>query len=283
MILFGDPEKGPVAEAMRDFALFLQNRAEIIASCHIAKCTPEILRSCNYAVVLGGDGTIISAARNLSEAGVPVIGVNLGKLGFLAEFSVAEFKERFADIVGGKASIETRMMLGCRVCGKSQGGCEKFYSKAVNDVFITAGPPFRVIELKIAVDGQRVASCVSDGLIVSTPTGSTAYNLSAGGPILDDSMQAMVITPICPHSLSFRPIVIDAGSVIQITFTRINEGTTVSIDGQVSSGLALDDVVQITRERNGFKVVNNSQRTRWDTLATKLDWARNPRYKSELT
>lgn len=283
MILFGDPEKGPVAEAMRDFTLFLRDRAEILASCHIAKCTPEILRSCDYAVVLGGDGTIISAARSLSEAEVPVIGVNLGKLGFLAEFSVAEFKERFADIVAGKAPVETRMMLGCRVCESSQAGCEKFHSKAVNDVFITAGPPFRVIELKIAVDGQHVASCVSDGLIVSTPTGSTAYNLSAGGPILDDSMQAMVITPICPHSLSFRPIVIDAASMVQISCTRINEGTTVSIDGQVSSGLTLDDVVQIARERSGFKVVNNPQRTRWETLATKLGWGRNPRYAGDRT
>lgn len=283
MILFGDPEKGPVAEAMRDFALFLQNRAEIIASCHIAKCTPEILQNCDYAVVLGGDGTIISAARVLSEAGVPVIGVNLGKLGFLAEFSVAEFKERFADIAAGRDPIETRMMLGCRVCKKSELDCDKFYAKAVNDVFVTAGPPFRVIELKISVDGHHVASCVSDGLIVSTPTGSTAYNLSAGGPILDDTMQAMVITPICPHSLSFRPIVIDAASVVQLTFTRINDGTTVSIDGQVSSHLTLDDVVLIAREQNGFKVVNNPQRTRWDTLATKLDWARNPRYKAEPT
>lgn len=283
MILFGDPEKGPVAEAMRDFTLFLRDRAEILASCHISQCTPETLRNCDYAVVLGGDGTIISAARSLSEAEVPVIGVNLGKLGFLAEFSVAEFKERFADIVAGKAPVETRMMLGCRVCERSQEAREKFHSKAVNDVFITAGPPFRVIELKIAVDGQHVASCVSDGLIVSTPTGSTAYNLSAGGPILDDSMQAMVITPICAHSLSFRPIVIDAASRVQISCTRINEGTTVSIDGQVSSGLTLDDVVQIARERSGFKVVNNPQRTRWETLATKLGWGRNPRYAGDRT
>ena len=278
LILFGDPEKGPVAQALQDFTRFLENRARIIARCHLAQCTPEVLRDCDYAVVLGGDGTIISAARTLSEAGVPVIGVNLGKLGFLAEFSVAEFKEQFADILAGKAHVETRMMLGCRVFERSQGGRETFHAKAVNDVFVAAGPPFRVIELKIAVDGQRVASCVSDGLIVSTPTGSTAYNLSAGGPILDGSMEAMVITPICPHSLSFRPIVIDASSVVEIRCTRINEGTTVSIDGQVSSGLTLDDVVRIAREPTGFKVVNNPMRTRWDTLATKLGWARNPRY-----
>lgn len=266
---------------MQDFALFLKNRAHIIASCHIARCTPEILHDCDYAVVLGGDGSIISAARDLSQANVPVIGVNLGKLGFLAEFSVAEFKEMFDDIISGKAPVEKRMMLGCRVLEKSQGRREKFYSKAVNDVFVTAGPPFRVIELKIAVDGQQVASFVSDGLIVSTPTGSTAYNLSAGGPILDSSMQGIVITPICPHSLSFRPIVIDAADVVEISCMKINEGTTVSIDGQVSSGLKLDDVVRVAREESSFLVVNNPVRTRWDTLATKLGWARSPRYASD--
>ncbi|HOV76729.1 MAG TPA: NAD(+)/NADH kinase, partial [Sedimentisphaerales bacterium] len=122
LILFGDPEKGPVAQALQDFTRFLENRARIIARCHLAQCTPEVLRDCDYAVVLGGDGTIISAARTLSEAGVPVIGVNLGKLGFLAEFSVAEFKEQFADILAGKAHVETRMMLGCRVFERSQGG-----------------------------------------------------------------------------------------------------------------------------------------------------------------
>jgi len=266
---------------MRDFSSFLKDRAQIIAQCHIAECTPEILQDCDFAIVLGGDGTIISAAKSLSEAGVPVIGVNLGKLGFLAEFSVDEFKTLYADIVSGKAPVEKRMMLGCRVRGKAQGSREKFFSKAVNDVYITSGTPFRVIDLKIAVDGQHVASCVSDGLIVSTPTGSTAYNLSAGGPILDGGMEAMVITPICPHSLSFRPIVIDAASVVEISGTRINEGTTVSVDGQISWGLTLDDVIRIAREQRCFMVVNNPVRTSWDTLATKLGWARGPRYTTE--
>ena len=283
LILFGDPDRGPVAEAMRDFSRFLEGRAEIVAVCHIARCAPEMLQDCDYAVVMGGDGTIIGAARDLSEAKVPVIGVNLGKLGYLAEFSAAEFKAMYDDIISGQAPVERRMMLGCRVLDRSQGGRERFHFKAVNDVFVAAGPPFRVIELKIVVDGQQVASCVSDGLIVSTPTGSTAYSLSAGGPILDGSMQAMVITPICPHSLSFRPIVIDAGSVVEISCTRINEGTTVSIDGQVSSVLTLDDIVRVSREENCFMVVNNPMRTPWDTLATKLGWATSPRYSGELS
>jgi len=167
------------------------------------------------------------------------------------------------------------MMLGCRVFGNDK---EKFNSTAVNDVFITAGPPFRMIELRISVDGQAVAGCVSDGLIISTPTGSTAYNLSAGGPILSGKMEAMVITPVCPHSLSFRPIVINADSKVEIFGVRVNEGTTVSIDGQVSCRLSIDDAVKIEREKSDFLIVNNPVRTQWETLASKLNWAGKPKY-----
>jgi len=281
LVIFGDPAKGPVAQAIRDFGQFLKDKADVVCISHVAECTAEVLSNSDFAVVLGGDGSIISAARDLSHTNVPVIGVNLGKLGFLAEFSVNEFKDLYDDIVSGRAPIEKRMMLGCRVRREKDGTQEIFYQKAVNDVFMTAGPPFRVIELRIVVDGQRVASCVGDGLIVSTPTGSTAYNLSAGGPILDGSMEAMVITPTCPHSLSFRPIVIDAGSEIQVHCTRINKGTTVSIDGQVSELLSLHDVVHIAREQSSFLVVSNPMRARWDTLASKLGWARSPRYAGE--
>jgi len=280
LVIFGDPGKGPIAETMKDFVKFFKRRARIMATCHIAECTLEVLRETDFAVVLGGDGSIISAARHLSRAKVPVIGVNMGKLGFLAEFSVSEFKEQFDDIVSGKAPVEKRMMLGCRVFDKS-GGRERFYSKAVNDVFIVAGPPFHLVELNIAVDGEKVASCVGDGLIISTPTGSTAYNLSAGGPILAGSMQAMVITPICPHSLSFRPTVIDAASVVQIHATRANDGSAVSVDGQVFTSLSLHNVVNVVRDQSSFLVVENPVRTRWDTLASKLGWAERPRYGGE--
>ena len=281
LVIFGDPARGAVAEAIQDFSRFLKDKAEVVAMCHISECRAEILREIDFAVVLGGDGTIISAARTLSEARVPVIGVNMGKLGFLAEFSAGEFKRWYGDIISGKAPVEKRMILSCRVSERSEGSPQRFYSKAVNDVYITAGPPYHVIELNISVDGQHVASCVGDGLIVSTPTGSTAYNLSAGGPILAGAMEAMVITPICPHSLSFRPIVIGAANVVQINSTRLNEGTTVSVDGQVSTGLSLRDVVTSAADWCSFLFVDNPARTPWDTLATKLGWAKRPKYESE--
>jgi NAD+ kinase len=276
LVIFGDPEKGNVSEAVAEFTDFAQGKADVAASCGIDECTVEILRAADFAIVFGGDGSIISAARQLSETNVPVIGVNLGKLGFLAEFNVGELKKFFGDIVSGRTRIEKRMMLGCSI---SRGGRERFGSVAINDVFITAGPPFRVIELKISVDGQPLADCVSDGLVISTPTGSTAYNLSSGGPILSSNMEAMVITPICPHSLSFRPIVLKADRKLEVFGIRVNEGTTVSIDGQVSCKLSVDDVVKVERHSGNFLVVNNPVRTEWDTLATKLKWAEKPKYE----
>ena len=275
LVIFSDPKKGRAAEVIADFSDFVKGKADIVATCGIEQCTVDILGKGDFAVVFGGDGSIISAARTLSQTSVPVIGVNLGKLGFLAEFSVNELKEFFPALVSGKTRIEKRMMLGCMVF---HNGKERFCSAALNDVFIAAGPPFRMVELKITVDGQPLAGCVSDGLVISTPTGSTAYNMSAGGPILSGEMEAMVITPLCPHSLSFRPIVINADSTVEVFGVRVNEGTTVSVDGQASLSLSVDDVVRVERHKGAFLIVNNPLRTQWDTLATKLNWAEKPKY-----
>lgn len=299
LIIFGDSEKRGVSKAIEEFVDFARDKAVILARCTIedvkdsgkdcldASITTgpetEILAECDFAIVFGGDGSIISTARRLSRTSVPLIGVNLGKLGFLAEFSVSELKDFFPLLSSGAVPTNKRMMLRCRVLSTSkQSGridrIEKFCSTAVNDIFVAAGPPFRTVELQIFVDDQPLAGCVSDGLIISTPTGSTAYNLSAGGPILSPKIEAMAITPICPHSLSFRPIVINADSKIEVLGIRVNKGTTVSIDGQVSTRLAANERVMVEREDSDFLIVNNPIRTQWDTLATKLRWAEKPKY-----
>jgi len=294
LVIFAAQNKAPVAKAIEEFTAFVKGKAKILATCSIegskegspdghespsAQDEASILKKCDYAIVFGGDGSIISTARNLRKASLPVIGVNLGKLGFLAEFSVAELEEYFDHVISGRAQIEKRMVLGCRVL---RDGREGFNSSAINDVFITAGPPSRMIELNISVDGQVLAGCVSDGLIISTPTGSTAYNLSAGGPIVSPKVEAIVITPICPHSLSFRPIVINANSTVEVVGVRLNEGTTVSIDGQVSTTLSESDIVRVAKQTGDFLIVNNPVRSRWDTLATKLSWAEKPKYKKDF-
>ena len=166
-------------------------------------------------------------------------------------------------------------------CNVLRGGACIFESTAVNDAVITAGAPFNMIEMKLAVQGQKLAVCISDGMIVSTPTGSTAYNLSAGGPILSANLSAMVVTPLCPHSLSFRPIVINADNQLQIECVRMNKQTTLLLDGQVTQKLELGDIINIQKHAGQFLVVNNPLRTQWDTLASKLNWAEKPRYQKE--
>jgi NAD+ kinase len=276
LVVFGDPKKGNVGEAIEEFADFVKGKAETIASCGIDECTVDILKDADFAVVFGGDGTIISAARQLSQCNVPVIGVNLGKLGYLAEFSIDELKEFFGRITKGSVATEKRMMLDCRIF---RGGVEEFCSAAINDIFVNSGPPFRMIELKMSVDGEALASCVSDGLVICTPTGSTAYNLSAGGPILSGKMEAMIVTPLCPHSLSFRPIVINADSKVEVCGIQVNKGTTVSVDGQIPYNLRVGDVVRAERYKGDFLVVHNPLRTQWDALAMKLGWAERPKYE----
>jgi NAD+ kinase len=276
LIIFGDARRDFVAEAIDDFTKFAEGRAEILANCFRGDCADDVVRDANFAIVFGGDGTILSAARDLSSVSVPVIGVNVGRLGFLAEFSIEELKELFDKVTSDAALIEKRMMLKCTITGKTR---EKLSSTAINDVVITAGPNYNMVDLKISVSGQNLADCVSDGLIISTPTGSTAYNLSAGGPILSADLSAIVITPICPHTFSFRPIVINADGLIEIRPQRINEGTAVTTDGQILSLLKNNDIVTVEKHSGAFLVVNNPLRTQWDTLAGKLSWAERPKYK----
>jgi NAD+ kinase len=290
LVIFGDPKKEGVNEAIEEFVGFAKDKAEIErysiedlnrADGDSQKSATASKTKIKKSRMPGNDGSIISTVRSVSKASVPVIGVNVGKLGFLAEFSVDELKDFFPSLVKGTVRTEKRMMLNCSIFdnGRRKRRVRRFSSAAINDVCITAGPPFRTIELKILVDNQPLAGCVSDGLIISTPTGSTAYNLSAGGPILSPKIEAMVITPICPHSLSFRPIVINADSKVEVFGIRVNEGTTVSIDGQVFSSLSIDDVIRIARQDSDFLIVNNPLRSQWDTLATKLSWAEKPKYK----
>ena len=275
LIVFGDMRRPHAREAMDRFLQFAKNKIEIIGNCLESGCEINDLRQADLAVVFGGDGTILGAARTLCQTSVPVVGVNVGNLGFLAEFSIEELIDQFDRIISGNALIEKRMILHCDVMRQ---GHEIFAYTAVNDAVITAGAPFNMLELKLSVQGQKLAVCIGDGLIVSTPTGSTAYNMSAGGPILSANLSAIVVTPVCPHSLSFRPIVLNAEHQLKIEPLRVNEQTTLLLDGQMQQRLMKNDIVAIRRHQGQFLVVNNPLRTQWDTLATKLHWAQKPRY-----
>ena len=277
LIIFGDAQRRYVSEAVAEFVEFSRGRAEILANCFKGDCAVDVLNNADFAIVFGGDGTILSAARDLSETDVPVIGVNMGKLGFLAEFTVDEVKGLFDRIISDSSLIGKRMILDCGVEG---GEGVKFHSPAINDIVITAGAGFSMIELKMTVDGEPIMGFSSDGVIISTPTGSTAYNLSAGGPILSANISSIVITPICPHSLNFRPIVVSDEAKIEILPVRVNDGTTLTTDGQVNCKLIKSDIVKVQKHKGKFLVVHNPLRTLWQTLAGKLNWAEAPKYRA---
>jgi len=228
-------------------------------------------------VVLGGDGSILSAARLLTGPAVPVVGINLGKLGYLAAFSLEEFKEQFATILAGDARIERRLMLEAEVRHKT--GEAKNYL-LLNDVVVSGGQAHRMMGVQVEIDGEAVATYFGDGVIVATPTGSTAYSLAAGGPILAPGVEAILLTPICPHSLTNRPIVLRAESEIVLRAARHGgqEEAVCVIDGQEVVPLVGDDSVRLKRSARRFLLVENDARTGFGMMREKLRWSDLPKY-----
>lgn len=270
LIIKGNGQKPEVLAVLAELRGWLPRFCQVVAI-----DTSEVLTRCecgpaDLALVLGGDGTMLGAARALYGRDIPIIGVNLGKLGYLTEFSLEQFKRHFPAIVAGQSLISRRMMLDCRV----EGSREPFAGTALNDVTITAGPPFRMVGLRVEIDDQQVTQMLGDGLIVSTPSGSTAYNMAAGGPIMLPEVPALAITPVCPHSLTHRPIVIEANRRVAILATRVNPGTTVVLDGQTNLELVHDDRVIVSRARHDLLLVRNPHRTTWSLLQEKLQWGR---------
>ncbi|HEX2970829.1 MAG TPA: NAD(+)/NADH kinase [Tepidisphaeraceae bacterium] len=237
-------------------------------------------------LVLGGDGTLLSVARRIDGRPIPLMGVNFGRLGFLASFTPDEFTQSLDQFVTGRLPISRRQVIQtCVVAADSP--CQildpddvhrkrRFMATALNDAVITAGPPFHMIELELEVDGQSSVRYFGDGVIVATPSGSTAYNISAGGPIVIPGVDALCITPICPHSLSFRPVVISSNSTVLIVAQRVNPGTTLFCDGQENTRLQAGDKVIIRKNPNPVLLIENPREYQWRSLADKLHWAVSP-------
>ncbi|GJM26900.1 MAG: NAD kinase [Phycisphaerae bacterium] len=226
--------------------------------------------SADVVIVLGGDGTLISVARSMGENQIPLIGVNFGKLGFLTPFSLDELVEHFDEVIAADAPTTQRTMLVARV-ERAKDNSE-FESLCFNDCVIQAGPPFRMISMAVKLDGRRLTQLDGDGLIVCTPTGSTAHNMSAGGPILMAEVDGMVLTPLNPHSLTHRPIVINAEGKLAVEITQSNPGTTAIVDGQVQCPLRKGDRVHIRTADLRASIVLNPCNAKWQSLVSKLHW-----------
>lgn len=226
----------------------------------------DVPAASDLVVVLGGDGTLLSVAYCAAQAGTPVMGINLGRLGFLTEIPVSEaFQTLDSFLAGNEDIVSPRWLL--------EAGTEAGVSYCLNDVVITKGAVARMIEYTISIDGESVATLKADGLIVSTPTGSTAYSLSAGGPIIHPQVPAAVMTPICPHTLTYRPLIIPADSEIWIRLLTGEEEVYLTLDGQRGGGLVRNDTIKIRKAPIELQLVTSPRRSYYDLVKEKLSWA----------
>lgn len=230
----------------------------------------EIREQAELVVVLGGDGTLISVARLFSGKEVPILGVNLGSLGFLTEITVEELYPRLEKCLEGNPRVSNRMMLEVTLHREGQD-IEKF--NVLNDVVINKGALARIVDLETKVNRHFLTTYKADGLIVSTPTGSTGYSLSAGGPIIHPLMSCIAITPICPHTLTNRPIVVTDESIISITVTSsFDDKVYLTLDGQVGFKLREGDSVEVRKALKTTSLVMSRSRDYFEILRTKLKW-----------
>ncbi len=290
VLLLANTGKPPVVEALKTFVPWLKDRADVVGveeTRHTKETNGAGLPDADLAMVLGGDGTFLSQARILVDREVPVLGVNFGKVGFLAEWDIEHVKAHWERLAGGVCRHTRRIMIDVDVLAEDTpvyhpNGQQRLHTfLAMNDAVITAGPPFRMVEFEVAIEPavvQRPAVTVAgDGLVVATPSGSTAYNLSSGGPIVSPGVEALMISAISPYTLAFRPIVFGADCDVWITVTRANEGTTLVIDGQPAAPLKEGQHVRITQHPRMLTLIQNPELTYWSMLAHKMRWAVRPR------
>jgi len=230
----------------------------------------EIGQRCDVAIVIGGDGTLLHAARELVDYGVPLVGVNRGRLGFLVDVSPDGELAALDEILAGNYLAEERYLLDIRVC-RAGGDIHRAY--AFNDIVLRIRDMLRIVEFETYINASFVNTQRADGIIVSTPSGSTAYSLSNGGPIVNPSLDAIVLQPICPHTLSSRPLVVDADSEIEIRIVdkNIDNGQLIS-DGQIYMDVRTEDTIRVCRKAERIRLLHPSDYNYFQILRAKLNW-----------
>jgi NAD+ kinase len=274
----GHPEAAALArrlvEWLRENGLesIVEDDSAAAIGCDAGGSKAQIIAKADLIVVLGGDGTLLSVARHMRERPVPLLGVNFGQLGFMTALTADELLPAMTRIVAGRFRVDERMVLDVTLKRATK---ELFTRQVLNDAVISKGGALaRIIDLDTWVDGQPLCVYKADGLIVTTPTGSTAYSLSAGGPIVHPSVGVMVLTPICPHTLTHRPLVLPNSAVVSVRVHSRDgdEDTVLSLDGQSGTPLANDDTVEIRKGRGCVPLVQSEDRTYSDVLRSKLRW-----------
>lgn len=270
-----------VLETFNRLKLFLAARGtQLILDQALAQLLPDhglqvVERSrlgelCDLVIVIGGDGSLLGAARALAPFNVPLLGINRGRLGFLTDITPIRLEEQLEEVLGGQYMVESRFMLGAELCC---GGTRYAQGVALNDVVLHPGLATRMIEFELFIEGQFVYSQRSDGLIISTPTGSTAYALSAGGPIMHPKLDAIVLVPMHPHTLSSRPIVVDGNSQVKLVIGCLNDAHPhISCDGQEDIAAAPGDTITISKMPHKLKLIHPLNHNYYEVCRTKLGW-----------
>lgn len=264
--IVANPRKSGAAELVPKLKSWLEKRECLTADTYL-ESIENVLRDAELVICLGGDGTLLSVAGHMKEKSIPVLGINLGALGFLTEVKQDEVFEELSTFLSGAAVVEERFMLSCRV--QSEKTKRERRLLALNDIVVSREGLSRILRLEVRVSGEKITSFAGDGMIIATPTGSTAYSLSAGGAVVHPKLEAILLTPICPHASALRPIVVSADEKISV---RIQGGTQeaakalLTADGQ--ENMEIDDsfIMEITRANTPLKLVKSSKRSYFATL-----------------
>jgi NAD+ kinase len=278
ILILGNANRPGVREEVDRLLPFLRQHSQVVL---VDLEQKKDLSQCNadLTLVLGGDGAILRAARQMGYHQTPVLGVNLGRLGFLADLSPEELCSVFPRVVQGDYRITEHLMLECLIDSPSG----RQIALGLNEVALLSGPPFHMIGLDLIIDDEVVSGYSGDGLIISTPIGSTAHSLSAGGPILGQELSVLVVTPICPHTLTNRPVVESADKVFSIAVRRLlpPSSLVLVIDGQQQGQLTAEHRVTVRKAPVTFRLVKVPGRSYYQTLRDKLHWGAPPNYRHE--
>lgn len=251
---------------------------ELLTVVVIEELDSASLDGSELAVVLGGDGAIIRACRQLGKHQLPIIGINLGRLGFLADLTPAQFRERFDEIRKRQFDVVEHLMFECQLT-RPNGDCESWLG--VNEVAVSAEATLQMVEVALSIDNAPVTTYSCDGLIISTPVGSTAHSLSAGGPAIRQDLPVFVVTPICPHTLSNRALVDDASRQYRLELPSARTEVVLVIDGQIRVPFQVGDRVDFGKAKVTFKLVRMSGHNYYGVLQKKLGWSGQPRYSAD--
>jgi len=277
LYVLGNAQRPGVTEEGDRLLPFLRGHCDVVVCDLRQECDLGKLPQADLALVLGGDGAILRAARQMGYRQVPVLGVNLGRLGFLADLRPDEIRECFPQVLRGEYRLTRHLMYECTV---DDGEKTQTYL-GLNEVVFHNVPPFGILDLELALDGDAVARFSGDGLIVSTPVGSTGHSLSAGGPVLGQELQAFVITPICPHTLTYRPVVESADRLCTVTLGRGADHAVLIVDGQETVALSARHRVTVRRAPVTFSLVKVPGHSFYQTLRDKLRWGTLPPFGGE--